>query len=133
MGKEEIARYKPFFPFPQCFEKLSVSDALNEYLWSKGLGAPPPKKKKKKKLLFLHVYSTSLLKTLLEKENLLLLSNYSFSHNVFNPFREVYAIVITLKLMFANSFSLEESKICHLGNGYYTDQMTQIFQKVLLA
>ena len=35
VGKEEIARYKQFLLFPQCFQKLSVVDAENEYLWSK--------------------------------------------------------------------------------------------------
>ena len=28
MGKEEIARYEQFLLFPQCFQKLSVIDAL---------------------------------------------------------------------------------------------------------
>ena len=28
VGKEEIARYEQFLFFPQCFEKLSVIDAL---------------------------------------------------------------------------------------------------------
>ena len=28
VGKEEIARYVQFFLFPQCFQKLSVVDAL---------------------------------------------------------------------------------------------------------
>ena len=28
MGKEEIACYKQFLLFPQCFQKLSVVDAL---------------------------------------------------------------------------------------------------------
>ena len=27
VGKEEIASYKPFRLFPQCFQKLSVVDA----------------------------------------------------------------------------------------------------------
>ena len=39
------------------------------------------------KPLFLRVCSTSLLKTLWEKENLLVTSKFSFSHSVFNPFR----------------------------------------------
>ena len=37
MEKEEIACYEQFLLFPQCFQKLSVIDASNEYLWSKGL------------------------------------------------------------------------------------------------
>ena len=28
VGKEEIARYEQFLPFAQCFQKLSVVDAL---------------------------------------------------------------------------------------------------------
>ena len=39
VGKEEIARYEQFLFFPQCFQKLSVIDVSNEYLWSKGLTA----------------------------------------------------------------------------------------------
>ena len=35
VGREEIARYEQFLLFPQYFQKLSVFDALNEYLWSK--------------------------------------------------------------------------------------------------
>ena len=37
VGKEEIAHYEQFLLFPQCFQKLSVVDNQNEYLWSKGL------------------------------------------------------------------------------------------------
>ena len=43
---------------------------------------------------FLRVCSTSLLKTLWEKEKLLLTSNFSFSHSVFYPFGEFAAIFI---------------------------------------
>ena len=60
----------------------------------------------------LHVCSTSLLKTLWEKEKLLVTSNFSFSHSVSYPFGELSAIFIILKFSSANSFSLEESKIC---------------------
>ena len=41
--------------------------------------------------LVLRVCSTSLLKTLLEKEKLLVTSNFFFSHSVFYPFGELYA------------------------------------------
>ena len=37
VGKGEIACHKQFLYFPQCFQKLTVCDAPNEYLWSKGL------------------------------------------------------------------------------------------------
>ena len=42
------------------------------------------------KTLFLHVFSTSLLKTLWVKEKLFVTSNFSFSHSFFNPFREPF-------------------------------------------
>ena len=41
---------------------------------------------------FLRVYSTGLLKTMREKEKLLVTSNFSFSHIVFNPFGKLPAI-----------------------------------------
>ena len=28
VGKEEIARYEQFLLFPQCFQELSIADAL---------------------------------------------------------------------------------------------------------
>ena len=64
---------------------------------------------------FLCVCSTSLLKTLLEKEKLLVTSNFSFSHSVFCPFGELSAILI--KFLSAN-FQFGMSKICCLGKGY---------------
>ena len=45
-----------------------------------------------KKLWFLHVCSTSLLKTLWEKEILLVTSNFSFSCSVFHLLGELSAI-----------------------------------------
>ena len=30
VGQEEIARYEQFLLFPQCFQKLSVVDALKQ-------------------------------------------------------------------------------------------------------
>ena len=47
---------------------------------------------------FLRVCSTSLLKTLWEKEKLLVTSNFSFSHSVFYPFGEPSAIFIKFKI-----------------------------------
>ena len=48
----------------------------------------------------------------MEKEKLLIMSNFSFLQSVFFPFGEYSAIFI--KLSSATSSSLEESKICHL-------------------
>ena len=56
------------------------------------------------------------LKTLSEKEKLLVTSNFSFSNSVFYPFDEFSIIFVShLNLSSVNSFSLEESKICRLG------------------
>ena len=46
---------------------------------------------------FLRVCSISLLKTLREKEKLLVTSNFSFSHSVFYPFRKLSAIFIQFR------------------------------------
>ena len=43
---------------------------------------------------FLRVCSTGLLKTLWEKEKLLVTSNFSFSHSVFYPYENFFAILI---------------------------------------
>ena len=60
---------------------------------------------------------TSYLKTLWEKEKLLVMSNFSLSHSVFNPFGEFFAIFVIFEMLSANAFSSEESEICHLGKG----------------
>ena len=54
---------------------------------------------------FLHVCSTGLSKTLWKRKN--------YSHSVFHFFVEL-SFSSNLKLLSANSFSLEECKICHL-------------------
>ena len=74
---------KPFSP--QCFLPHQIEIVILETF------NPFPNKP-----WFLHVCSTSLLNTQWEKEKLLTMSNFSFSHNV------LY------------SFSLEDSKNCHL-------------------
>ena len=66
---------------------------------------------------FLRICSTALLKTPWEKEKLLVTSNFSSSHSVFYPFEEPSGILLKFKFSSANSFSLEESKICRLGKG----------------
>ena len=47
---------------------------------------------------FLHVCSTSLLKTRWEKEKLLVTSNFPFSHSVFYPFIRLSTIFIKLEI-----------------------------------
>ena len=48
---------------------------------------------------FLPACSTSLLKTLWEKEKLLVTSNFSFSHSVFYPFGELSAMFIKFEIV----------------------------------
>ena len=52
----------------------------------------------------LRVCNTSLLKTLREKEKLLITSNFSFSHSVFYPFGKLSAIFIKLKIVVCKPF-----------------------------
>ena len=53
---------------------------------------------------FLHVCSTSLLKTLWEKEKLLVTSNFSFSHSVFNPFGQLFSIFLKFEIVVCKFF-----------------------------
>ena len=54
---------------------------------------------------FLRVCSTSLLKTLWEKEKLLITGNFSFSHSVFNLLEELFSIVIKFEIVVCKLFS----------------------------
>ena len=57
------------------------------------------------------------LETLLEKEKLLITSDFSYFH-VFSTLQEnILLFSLNLKFSPAKSFSLEESKICYLGKG----------------
>ena len=56
------------------------------------------------KLCFLQVWSTNHLKTLWEKEKLLVTSNFSFSHIVFYPFWQISAISIEFKIVVCKDF-----------------------------
>ena len=55
---------------------------------------------------FLRVCSKGLFKTLWEKEKLLVTSNFSFSHSVFNPFGELPAIFIKFKIVVCKTVSI---------------------------
>ena len=66
---------------------------------------------------FLRVCSTSLLKTLWEKEKLLVTSNFSFSQMFSTLLENFPPIPSNLELLSANYVSLEESKFCRLVKG----------------
>ena len=89
--KEEYAAYKHFSSFPSIFfQRLlpqgSQKSPLCGYL---AVFNPFPNKP-----WFLRVCGTNRLKTLWEKEKLLVTSNFSFSHSVFYQFWERSAIFI---------------------------------------
>ena len=66
---------------------------------------------------FLRVCSTNLLKTLREKEKLLVTSNFSFSHSVFYPFGELSAIFIKFKIVVCKLFQFGRVKNLSFGKG----------------
>ena len=53
---------------------------------------------------FLHFSRKSLLKTQWKKEKLLVTSNFSFSHSVLNPFGDLSAIFMKLKIVICKRF-----------------------------
>ena len=66
---------------------------------------------------FLRVCSTSLLKTLWEKEKLLVTSNFSFSHSVFYPFKELSAIFVKFKIVVCKVFEFGRVSNLSFGKG----------------
>ena len=75
---------------------------------------------------FLHVYITSLLKTLWGKEKLLIASNFPFSHNVFYPFGELSDIFIKLEIVV---FTLSVWKSLNFA---FSERVKQFFKNPLL-
>ena len=75
-----------FYPFE---ELSSIFNVFNPFL---------------NKPWFLHVCSTSLLKTMCEKEKLLITSNFSFSHIVFYPYEEISSIFIKFEIVICKFF-----------------------------
>ena len=76
-------------PFPNKPWFLTVSSTIN----------PFPNKP-----WFLCVCSTGLMKTLREKEKLLVMSNFSFSHSVFYLFEELYDIFNKIEIIVCKLF-----------------------------
>ena len=66
---------------------------------------------------FLRVCSTSLWKTLWEKEKLLVTSNFSFSHRVFNPFGKLAAIFIKFEIIVCKVFEIGRVENLSFGKG----------------
>ena len=66
---------------------------------------------------FLRVCITSLMKTMWEKEKLLVTSNFSFSHSVFYQSGELYAIFIKFKIVSCNLFQFGIVQNLSFGKG----------------
>ena len=77
---------------------------------------------------FLHVCSTSLLKTLWEKEKLLVRSNFSFSHSVFYPFGELSSNTIKFKIIVCKLFQFGS-----LQNIVVWERVRTVFSKGLFS
>ena len=89
VGKEENCLFKQFLLFPQCFQKASFSEVSKGVIVWEWVNYPLCGKA----LTHSHTmtpfdapWETSLLKTLWEKEKLLITSNFSFFHSVFYLF-----------------------------------------------
>ena len=69
------------------------------------------------KPLFLCFCSTCVMKTLWEKEKLLITSNFSFPHSVFYPFKQLSAIFFKFKIVFCNLLQFGRVYILSFGKG----------------
>ena len=116
-GKRRKCWLPAFSPLPTCFQKASFLRSLKvRIMWLRVDLVSVKCLANKKKLdssnfnpfpnkpWFLRVCSISLLKTLLEKEKLLETSNFSFSHSVFSPFRQLSAIFIKFEIVVCKHF-----------------------------
>ena len=86
--------------FPQWFSQFSQKDKLNHVIHMYNFSFSPFPNKP----WFLHVCSTSLLKTLWEKEKLLVMSDFSFFHSVFYPFEELSSVFIKFEIVVCKLF-----------------------------
>ena len=112
VGKGENAGNQHFLLFPQCFQKASFSEVVEnrDCVVTKELPLSQTSPG-------FYVWGRSLLKTPWEKEKLLVTSNLFFSHSVFYPFAVLSALFIKFEIVVCKLYILEESRICHLGKG----------------
>ena len=87
-----------FLLYPQCFQKTCAADTLKPGLVLEKVNSFPNKP------WFLCVCRRILLKSMREKEKLLVTSNFSFSHSVFYPYGELPAVFIELKIVACQLF-----------------------------
>ena len=131
MGRGENAGHQHFLIFPYVFyvfrekekspfqqhlfcrlQMLSIWPSLKFYLLVKSQPFL-------EQALFSLVCKTSLFKTLLEKDKLLIMSNSSFFHSVFYPFGELFAIFIEFKIVVCKLLKFGRVQILSFGKGLY--------------
>ena len=81
---------------------------------------------------FLRVCSTSLLKTLQEKEKLLVTSNFSFSHSVFYLFGELSAIFNELEIVVCKLFQFGRVQNFLFGKGLNSNSILKSLLSFLI-
>ena len=84
------------------------------------------------KLWFLCVYGTRLLKTLWEKEKLLIMSNFSFTYSIFYPIGELSAIFIKFEIVNSKLFQFGRGQNLSFGKGlkvrsYHFPKQSRVF------
>ena len=110
VGKGENAGYQHFLLLPQCFQRVSFSGSLKVgIVWYRVNPFP-------NKPWFIRFCSVGLLKTLWEKEKLLVMNNFSFSHGVFTSYGELPSI-FKFENVVCNFFPFGIVKILLFGNG----------------
>ena len=104
-GKRRNCSLWAFLLFPLCFQKLCVVDAskwvpvelrVNSLPHSLNLERP---------------WERNLLKTLWEKEKIMVISIFSFSHDVFNPIMDRNYYFSNIKFVICKCFHLAKSKM----------------------
>ena len=103
-GKRELAFHKHslfFLALKRLAKCNEIDQYFNPFQTSPGL----------------RVCCTSLLKTLREKEKLLVTSNFSFSHSVFCPFWELSDIFIKFKIVVCKVFQFGRVQNLSFGKG----------------
>ena len=107
--------YWHFLHLQQCFQRLSFFSRFKSYKEFKLIRQKCDKDNSVTFLtlsqtspcFLLRICSKSLLKTLLEKEKLLVTINFSFSNSVFYPFGELSIIFIKFKIVLCKLFQFE--------------------------
>ena len=147
VGKGEIAHYEQISPFPTAFSKLlncrhvktrtillsGMPEATLQQNFGAGMKIKPKTAQSHhcsvyhipswklnpfpNKPWFSRVCTTGLLKTLWEKEKLLIMSNFSFSLSVFYPLREHSAILIKFIILVCKLFQFGRVQSLLFGKG----------------